>query len=69
MKLSAEYDYVYTWGDTETKKQYEEEVTDMYRSMQMKGIAPAEGWSIGGTFRLDYPPTMWTWAYSNDPEK
>ena len=39
MKLSAEYDYVYTWGDTETKKQYEEEVTDMYRSMQMKGLS------------------------------
>ena len=69
MKLSAEYDYVYTWGDTETRKQYEEEVTDMYRSMQMKGITPGEGWSIGGTFRLDYPPTMWTWAYSNDPER
>ena len=69
MKLSAEYDYVYTWGDAETRKQYEEEVTDMYRSMQMKGIAPAEGFSIGGTFRLDYPPAMWTWAYSNAPEK
>ena len=25
MKLSAEYDYVYTWGDQQTRAQYEKE--------------------------------------------
>ena len=69
MRLSAEYDYMYTWGDKDTRAQYEEEVTEMYNTMRMQGIAPAEGYSIGGTFRLDYPPTMWTWAYGNDPIK
>ena len=67
MKLSAEYDYVYTWGDTETRKQYEEEVTEMCRTVKMKGVRIEEGYDITGVFRLDYPPAMWTWAYSNDP--
>lgn len=66
LKLSAEYDYVYTWGDEETRAQYEDEVTLLYRELQMKGMPLAEGCNIGGTFRLDYPPTMWRWAYFND---
>ena len=42
--LSAEYDYVYTWGDTETRKQYEEEVTEMCRTVKMKGVRIEEGY-------------------------
>ena len=67
MKLSAEYDYKYTWGDKETRAQYEKDVTDMYNAMRLKGITPQEGWSMNGVFRMDYPPTMWTWAYFEDP--
>ena len=67
MKLSAEYDYKYTWGDKETRVQYEKDVTDMYNAMRLKGITPKEGWSMNGVFRMDYPPTMWTWAYTDDP--
>ena len=67
LKLSARYDYMYTWGDEETRAQYVEEYNDLCRSLSLKGMVLAEGFGLA--YRLDYPPAMWTWAYSNDPER